>query len=187
MEARQLDAAAGQVMIIRPFGGKAPEIADDVFLAPDAVVIGDVRIGAGSSVWYGAVVRGDVHSIEIGERTNIQDLAVLHVTTGMFPLRIGSNVTVGHRAILHGCTVGDECLIGMGAIVLDGATIGNGSLVAAGAVVPVGTKVPPGMLVAGIPAQVKRPLRPEDLEKHRQSARHYEDLATQHRALFTEP
>ncbi len=174
-------------MILRPFGGKHPEIADGVFLAPDAVVIGDVRIGPGSSVWYGAVVRGDVHSIQIGERTNIQDLAVLHVTTGLFPLTIGSDVTVGHRAILHGCTVGDECLIGMGATVLDGAMIGSGSLVAAGALVPAGMKVPPGVLVAGVPAQVKRPLRSEDLEKQRQSARHYEDLAAQHRALFTEP
>jgi carbonic anhydrase/acetyltransferase-like protein (isoleucine patch superfamily) len=174
-------------MVVRPFQASKPVIAADVFIAPTAVVIGDVQIGAGSSVWYGAVIRGDVHWIRIGERTNIQDLSVLHVTTGTAPLKIGSDVTVGHRAILHGCEVEDECLIGMGAIVLDGAKIGTGALVAAGALVPVGMKVPPGVLVAGIPAQVKRSLQPEDLERQRQSARHYRDLAAQHRSLFSEP
>jgi carbonic anhydrase/acetyltransferase-like protein (isoleucine patch superfamily) len=187
LEARFLGAAEGQGMILRPFNGKVPSVAEDVFLAPDAVVIGDVQIGAGSSVWYGAVIRGDVHWIRVGERTNIQDLAVLHVTTGTAPLTVGSDVTVGHRAILHGCVVEDECLIGMGSIVLDGARIGAGSLVAAGALVPVGMQVPPGVLVAGIPAQVKRPLTAQDLERHRQSARHYQQLAAQHRSMFTEP
>jgi carbonic anhydrase/acetyltransferase-like protein (isoleucine patch superfamily) len=144
-------------MIVRPFNGRMPSLAADVFLAPDAVVIGDVTIGAGSSVWYGAVIRGDVHWIRIGERTNIQDLSVLHVTTGTHALSIGSDVTVG-----------------------------AGSLVAAGALVPVGMQVPRGALVAGVPAQVKRSIRPEDLERQRQSARHYQELAAQHRALFTE-
>ncbi|MCU0453297.1 MAG: gamma carbonic anhydrase family protein [Bacteroidetes bacterium] len=174
-------------MIIRPFNGKAPSIAPDVFLAPDAVVIGDVTIGAGSSAWYGSVIRGDVHWIRIGERTNLQDHAVLHVSTGTHPLKIGSDVTVGHRAILHGCEVEDECLIGMGAIVLDGAKIGAGALVAAGALVPVGMHVPPGTLVAGAPAQVKRLLGQEERERHRQTARQYQHLAAQHRALLTEP
>jgi carbonic anhydrase/acetyltransferase-like protein (isoleucine patch superfamily) len=173
-------------MIVRPFKGRMPSLASDVFLAPDAVVIGDVTIGAGSRVWYGAVIRGDVHWIRIGERTNIQDVSVLHVTAGTHPLSIGSDVTVGHRAILHGCTVEDECLIGMGSVVLDGATVGAGSLVAAGALVPVGMQVPRGSLVAGVPAQVKRAIRPEDLERQRRSARHYQELAAQHRALFTE-
>lgn len=186
MEAGFVGTASGKWMIVRPFNGKLPSVASDVFLAPDAVVIGEVTIGAGSSVWYGAVVRGDVHWIRIGERTNIQDLSVLHVTTGMHPLSVGSDVTVGHRAILHGCTVEDECLIGMGSIILDGATIGAGSLVAAGALVPVGMEVPRGALVAGVPAVVKRSLRPEDLERQRQSARHYQQLAAQHRALYTE-
>jgi carbonic anhydrase/acetyltransferase-like protein (isoleucine patch superfamily) len=186
MEAGLLVSAAREGMIVRPFNGRMPSLAADVFLAPDAVVIGDVTIGAGSSVWYGAVIRGDVHWIRIGERTNIQDLSVLHVTTGTHALSIGSDVTVGHRAILHGCTVEDECLIGMGSIILDGATVGAGSLVAAGALVPVGMQVPRGALVAGVPAQVKRSIRPEDLERQRQSARHYQELAAQHRALFTE-
>lgn len=187
METRNVGSAARERMIVRPFNGKSPSVAGDVFLAPNAVVVGDVVIGAGSSVWYGSVIRGDVHWIRIGERTNVQDLSVLHVTTGTHPLLIGSDVTIGHRAILHGCSVQDTCLIGMGSIVLDGATIGAGSLVAAGAVVPVGMQVPPGALVAGIPAQVKRSLRPEELERQRASARHYQELAAQHRALFTEP
>lgn len=186
MEARFLVAASGKGMIVRPFGGKVPSIAGDVFIAHGAVVIGDVTIEAGSSVWYHAVIRGDVHWIRIGARTNIQDLAMLHVTTATHPLSIGSDVTVGHRAILHGCDVEDECLIGMGAIVLDGARIGAGALVAAGALVPAGMQVPPKTLVAGVPAVAKRLLRPEDVERQRQSAQHYQVLAAEHRALSTE-
>lgn len=169
------------------FRGQTPRVDPSVFLAEGATVIGDVEIGAESSVWFGAVIRGDVHWIRIGERTNVQDLAVLHVTTGTAPLTIGSEVTVGHRAILHGCTVEDGSLIGMGAIVLDGATIGKGSLVAAGAVVSVGSVVAPGTLVAGVPATVKRSLRPDEMRSLLQSARHYSDLAKVYQQMVQEP
>ena len=143
-------------------------------------------MGAGSSVWFGSVIRGDVHWIRIGERTNIQDLSVLHVTTETAPLRVGSDVTVGHRAILHGCTVEDGCLIGMGAIVLDGARIGRGSLVAAGSVVSVGFQVPPETLVAGVPAVVKRSLKPDEVQSFIDSARHYTELAQVYQQIVRE-
>ncbi|MEK6649337.1 MAG: gamma carbonic anhydrase family protein [Bacteroidota bacterium] len=169
------------------FGGRRPRLDPTVFVAAGAQVIGDVEIGAGSSVWFGSVIRGDVHWIRIGERTNIQDLSVLHVTTGTAPLQVGSDVTVGHRAILHGCTVEDGSLIGMGAIVLDGARIGSGALVAAGAVVSAGYRVPPATLVAGVPATVKRSLRPDEVEGILRSAQHYRELAQVYQQSHQEP
>ena len=135
--------------MIYPYEGVTPELGADVFVAPGAVVIGRVTIGARSSIWYGSVLRGD---------TNIQDLSMVHVTTGLQDTHIGNRVTVGHRAILHGCTVEDEVLIGMGAIVLDGATIGEGSLVGANALVTAGTKIPPNSLVLGSPGNVVKQL-----------------------------
>lgn len=187
MEARHLVASAGSSMTMMKVRGQSPRIHPSVYVADGAHVIGDVEIGAGSSVWFGAVVRGDVHWIRIGERTNIQDLSVLHVTTGTAPLLVGSDVTVGHRAILHGCTVEDGCLIGMGSIVLDGAKIGRGSLVAAGSVVSVGYEVPPQTLVAGVPASIKRALRPDEVQSFLQSARHYSDLAQVYQQTVQEP
>jgi carbonic anhydrase/acetyltransferase-like protein (isoleucine patch superfamily) len=142
--------------LIEEYGDFKPSIGEDVYIAPTASVIGDVVLEAGASVWHGAVVRGDVWKISIGELTNIQDGCVCHVTTGGPDLAIGSRVTVGHRAVLHSCTVGDGCLIGMGAIVLDGAVIGEESIVAAGSVVLEGTRVPPRSLVVGVPAEVKK-------------------------------
>ncbi len=142
---------------------------------PNAVVVGDVTLGKHCSVWYGAVIRGDEEQIVIGDNTNIQDNAVLHVTPGL-PLRLGSGVTVGHGAILHSCTVGDDSLIGMGAIVLDGAVIGKNCLIAAGAVVTPRTVIPDGSMVMGAPGKVKRELTAEEMEGNRQNAKFYVDL-----------
>ncbi len=142
---------------------------------PNAVVVGDVTLGKNCSVWYGAVIRGDEEKIIIGDNTNIQDNAVLHVTPGL-PLRLGNGVTVGHGAILHSCTVGDDSLIGMGAIVLDGAVIGKNCLIAAGAVVTPRTVVPDGSMVMGSPGRVKRELTAEEMEGNRLNAKYYVDL-----------
>lgn len=142
--------------------GKEPTLHETVWIAPSADVLGDVTIGAHSSVWFQAVARGDVHWIKIGEYTNVQDGAVLHVTNGRYPLTIGSRVTIGHKALLHGCTVGDDCLIGMGAVLLDDVEVGSGSVVAAGALLPPGKKYPPNSLILGSPAKVVRTLTPEE-------------------------
>ena len=122
-------------MPLYPFQNIQPTIHPQAWVAPTATVIGDTHLGAGTNVWFGAVLRGDVHHIRVGENTNIQDNAVVHVTTGKFPCLIGHRVTVGHSAVVHACTLGDECLVGMGAVVLDGAVIESGAMVAAGAVV----------------------------------------------------
>lgn len=144
--------------LIRELRGIAPRFGEDVFLAETAVVVGDVVMGARCSVWYNAVVRGDVEPIRIGERVNIQDGAVLHCTYERASLVIGDDVSIGHNAIVHGCTIRDKVLIGMGAIVMDHAVIGEGSVVAAGAVVTQNTTIPPGSLVAGVPAKVIGPV-----------------------------
>ncbi len=142
--------------------GVAPQLAKSAFLAPGACVIGDVHIGHESSLWFNVVVRGDVNSIRIGDRTNIQDGTVVHVTRETHPTWIGNDVSVGHSVTLHGCTVHDKCLIGIGAIVLDGVEVGMSSLVAAGTVVAPGTKIPPRSLVMGSPGRVKRELTEEE-------------------------
>ncbi|MEJ5300525.1 MAG: gamma carbonic anhydrase family protein [Thermodesulforhabdaceae bacterium] len=159
------------------FKGVYPQIADDVYIAPGAIVIGDVVVGSKSSIWFYTIVRGDVNFIRIGEETNIQDHSMLHVTTDTFPLYIGNRVTVGHRAVIHGCTIGDECLIGMGAIILDGAKIGKHSIVAAGAVVPPETEVPERSLVMGIPGKVQKQLSDEEVDRIIETAKHYVRLA----------
>ncbi len=146
------------------YNGKTPEIPASVYVAHNAVVIGDVVIGANSSVWFNAVVRGDEHYIRIGARTNVQDNCVLHVTHQTHPLFIGDDVTIGHGAIIHGCRIKNTCLIGIGAIVLDGSVVGEESIVAAGSVVKEGMIVPPRTLVAGIPAVVKRDLTQADID-----------------------
>lgn len=140
---------------------KEPVLGRDVYLASTAVVLGDVTLGDHSSVWYGAVLRGDINRIVVGHHSNVQDNAVLHLADD-FPCVIGNWVTIGHSAVVHACTIGDECLIGIGATVLDGAVIGEQSLVGAGAVVTPGTVIPPGSMVLGAPAKVKRALTPED-------------------------
>jgi carbonic anhydrase/acetyltransferase-like protein (isoleucine patch superfamily) len=167
--------------LIRAWGGKAPRLADSVWVAEDAVVIGDVEIGPESSIWFGAVVRGDVNHIRIGARTNVQDHAVLHVTGGTHPTVVGDDVTLGHRVTLHGCTVKDRCLIGIGAVVMDGAVVGEDAMVGAGSLVPPGMVVPTGMLALGSPAKVKRELTREEIEYFRRSATSYAGYAGQYR------
>jgi carbonic anhydrase/acetyltransferase-like protein (isoleucine patch superfamily) len=159
--------------MIIPYRGITPRIHPSVFIAEGAQIIGDVEIGAESSVWFNTVIRGDVHYIRIGERTNIQDSCVLHVTHATYPLVIGSDVTVGHGAILHAATIKDRCLIGMGAKVLDDATVGPYSFVAAGSLVLEHFEVPEGALVAGVPARVKRMLSDEERQQIVQSAQNY--------------
>ena len=143
-----------------------------VYVARGAVILGDVQIGAESSVWYNAVLRGDVAPIRVGQQTNVQDLCLLHADDG-FPCVLGNRVTLGHAAIVHGATVEDDCLIGMRAVVMNGARIGQGSIVAVGAVVVEGTEVPPGSIVMGTPAKVKRAANDEDQEHIRHAASHY--------------
>lgn len=163
--------------MIEPFQGMIPRIGERVYISPTATVIGDVELGTGSSVWCGAVVRGDVWRIRVGEHSNIQDGCLCHVTTGGPELVIGRDVTIGHGAVLHSCTIEDACLIGMGAIILDGAVIGEGSVVAAGAVVLEGMRVPPRSLVAGIPADVKRSVDEMTVCSIRERAEEYHKLA----------
>lgn len=165
--------------MLLPFGGTEPEIADEAWVAPGATLIGAVRLLPRSSVWYTAVLRGDGDTITVGEGSNIQDGCVLHTDPG-FPVLIGSGVSVGHRAVLHGCTVEDDVLIGMGAIVLNGTLIGRGSLVAAGAVVLGDVVIPPNSLVAGVPARVRRELTADEFETVRNNARAYEERTPQH-------
>ncbi len=149
--------------MIRNFEDKQPRIDPTAFIAETAVIIGDVAIGERSSIWYGTVLRGDVNYIRIGNRTNIQDQSVIHVTGGTDPTVLEDEITVGHRVTLHGCYVESGCLIGIGSILLDGVRIGKNSLVAAGSLVTPRTNIPPGSLVMGSPARVKRPLTDEEL------------------------
>jgi len=162
---------------IVPYRGLTPTIPDSVLVLPGARVIGDVVIGEDSSVWYNVVIRGDVNYIWIGSETNIQDNSVLHVTHETNRLVIGNLVTAGHAVRLHGCTIEDETLIGIGAIVLDGAVVQKRSMVAAGALVPPNFTVPSGTLVAGVPAKVRRDLRPDEIEDLAAHARRYADYA----------
>jgi carbonic anhydrase/acetyltransferase-like protein (isoleucine patch superfamily) len=149
--------------MIRPFRGTHPQIHPTAYIEESAQIIGDVVVGAQSSVWFGAVVRGDVYYIRIGERTNIQDGTVVHVTNGTHATVLEDEVTVGHNVTLHGCHVGRGCLIGMGSIVMDAVEVGEQSLVAAGALVSPGTVIPPRSLVIGVPAKVKRRLTDEEV------------------------
>jgi len=149
--------------MIRPYKGQRPRLGEGVYVDPSAQVIGDVTLGDHASVWPCATVRGDVHSITIGAYSNVQDNSVLHVMAPDFPTVLGHHVTVGHSVNLHGCTVGDYALIGIGAIVLNGAKVGSESVVAAGTLVPEGMEIPPGVMVMGSPAKVRRPLT--DAEK----------------------
>lgn len=168
--------------MIRTFQGIKPTIAASAFIEETAVVIGDVVIGEESSVWFHAVVRGDVHSIRIGRRTNIQDLSVVHVTHDTHPTVLGDDVTVGHHVVLHGCTIKDRVLIGMGALIMDGAVIGEDCVVGAGALVTERTIVPPKSLILGAPAKVKRPVTEAELAWIRESAQNYVKYARQYLA-----
>jgi len=159
-----------------------PSVDADAWVAPGAVLSGDVRLARGASVWFGCVLRSDIDGapIVIGEDSNIQDGSVCHIDFRL-PCRVGARVTVGHRAVLHGCVIGDDCLIGMGAVVLSGATVGAGSVIAAGAVVPEGAEVPPGVIAAGVPAKVRRDVTDRDRERLDESWRVYTRLMELHR------
>jgi gamma-carbonic anhydrase len=159
--------------MIKAYNGISPKIHPTSFIAESAEVIGDVTIGKESSVWFQAVIRGDVNFIRIGDGTNIQDGCVLHVTSGVWPLIIDDDVTAGHRVVLHGCTVNNCVLIGIGSIILDGAVVEKNSIIAAGTLVPPRFRVPSGTIVMGVPASVKRELKPEEFERIKQSAVNY--------------
>ncbi len=160
-------------MLSRTYEGRSPRLGQRVFVAENATLIGDVLLGDDCSIWYGAVLRGDVHSIRIGPRTNIQDNCVLHVTNGTHPIEIAEEVTIGHGVIAHGCTIARGALIGMGSRVLDGARVGELALIGAGALVGEGMEVPPRTLAVGVPARVKRELTINEIARLEQSWRHY--------------
>ncbi|MDZ4383901.1 MAG: gamma carbonic anhydrase family protein [Nitrospirota bacterium] len=164
-------------MLIKPYKGIHPKLHPTVFVVETAVIIGDVEIGEYSSIWFNAVVRGDVHYIRIGDRTNIQDLCMLHVTKETHPLILGNDITVGHSVTLHGCTIKDRCLIGMGTTILDGAVVGEDCIIGAGALVTEGAVIPPKTLAVGMPAKPKRDLTEKEIARIRQSAQNYIDYA----------
>lgn len=167
---------------IRPYRGKHPQIAASAYIDPAAVIIGDVVIGEDSSVWPCTVIRGDVHYIRIGARTNIQDGCVLHVMRDEHPLILGDNVTIGHSVTLHGCTIESRCLVGMGAVILNGVHVGAGSIVAAGTLLLEGAKIPPGSLVVGHPGKVRRTLTAVDQASIDAYAKRYVEYKNIYRA-----
>jgi carbonic anhydrase/acetyltransferase-like protein (isoleucine patch superfamily) len=164
--------------MIKIFQNKQPQLGEDVYVSENAMVIGDVTLGDEVNIWFGAVLRGDMHYIKIGNRTNIQDNSVVHVTTRVSPTNIGSGVTVGHGAIIHGCTIEDDCLIGMGAILMDDAIIGAGSLIGAGALIPPNMKIPQNSLVVGSPGKVIRQIKEVEREMILERPQEYIDLAS---------
>jgi carbonic anhydrase/acetyltransferase-like protein (isoleucine patch superfamily) len=166
--------------MIRAYRGIVPKIAASAYIDQSAQVIGDVVVGERSSIWPNVTARGDVNAIRIGNESNIQDNSVLHCDAG-FPLLIGDRVTAGHQVMLHGCTIEDECLIGIAAVVLNGAKIGKGSVIAAGAVVPEGAEIPPLSMVMGVPAKVKRSVTEEERERFRQNTQRYVEAARVYR------
>jgi carbonic anhydrase/acetyltransferase-like protein (isoleucine patch superfamily) len=172
------------LMPLYAIGDLAPQLAQDAWAAPSADLIGDVRLGSRASVWFGAVIRADNTPIVVGEESNIQDGAVGHSDPG-FPLTLGARVTVGHQAILHGCTLRDDCLIGMGARILNGAVIESECLIGAGALITEGKAFPAGMLIVGAPARAIRPLSDTEKQALRISAAHYADKASRYAAELT--
>jgi carbonic anhydrase/acetyltransferase-like protein (isoleucine patch superfamily) len=169
--------------VFLPYRGVAPTIADDAFVAPNTSLIGDVRVGAESSIWFGTTLRGDVQPIVIGARTSIQDNSVVHATDGWTPTIVGDDCVVGHRVILHGCTLGDRVLVGMGAIVMDGVEVGDDVLIGAGAILTPRTKVPSGTMVLGAPGKVKRDLTGEERASILAGAKHYAEKTREYRAI----
>jgi len=167
------------------YKGISPQVAENAFIAPGAHLIGDVHIGAHSSVWFNCVLRGDCYHIRIGESSNIQDNTVIHVTQGRFPTIIGNYVTVGHSAVLHGCTVKDRCLVGIGAIVLDDVTIGEDSFIAAGSLITPGTVIPPRSMVMGAPAKIRRPVTDQEIARITEHWQHYIEYKNEYLAATT--
>lgn len=172
------------VGFIYPYRGRTPEIADDVFVAPNATIIGKVTIGSQSSIWFNTVIRGDVMDIEIGERTNLQDGTIVHVTGGSFSTTIGNDVLIGHKAIVHGATLQDRCFIGMDSTILDGAVIESGAMVAAGAMVTPGKRVKGGELWAGSPAKFFRNLSDEEISSFSEGTEGYRSLGQEYKKVF---
>lgn len=170
--------------IILPWQGVEPEIDASAFVAPGATVIGDVVVGAESSVWFGCVVRGDVHEIRIGKGSNIQDGTVVHVTRNGHGTYIGDNVLIGHNCIIHACTLEDNAFIGMGATVMDGAVVEKNGMVAAGALLTPGKRVGSGELWGGSPAKFMRQLKPEEIERHKGQTAHYAKSAAEYRDII---
>ena len=168
--------------MIRPFNKIFPRLHDTAFVTDDAILIGDVEIGEDSSVWFGSILRGDVNYIRIGERTNIQDQTIIHVSSKGLPTIVGDEVTVGHRVTLHACHVERGCLIGIGAILMDGVRVGSQSLVGADSLLTPGTQIPPRSLVIGSPARVKRELSEDELSSLDRSWRNYVELKEQYRS-----
>jgi carbonic anhydrase/acetyltransferase-like protein (isoleucine patch superfamily) len=167
--------------VIVAYADRLPQLGAEVFVAENATLIGDVVLGTRASVWFGAVLRADVEKIRVGAGSNIQDLSVVHVDSSGFSTHVGDEVTVGHRVILHGCRIGNRCLIGMGAIVMNGAEIGEECILGAGSLVSPGTKIPPGVLALGSPAKVKRDLSEEEKAYIRESAARYAGYAAIYR------
>ena len=171
-------------MPVIPFKEKTPVVSASAFIAPNAWVIGDTSIGENVSIFFHAVLRGDIQSIKVGRGTNLQEHALVHTSHGMSPALIGEDVTVGHRAIVHGCSIGDRCLIGMGATVLDNAEVGEECIIGAHALVPKGMKIPPRSLVIGTPAKVTRALTTDEINNLTASAQGYQRLGETYRAMF---
>lgn len=169
--------------MIEEFSGIKPTIDPSTWVHPQALVIGRVTLGPRVSIWPGAVLRGDIEWIEIGEESNIQDLTVAHTSRGVSPVKIGKRVTVGHRVILHGTTVGDDALVGMGSILLDGSVLGEGSILAAGALLTEGAKIPPGQLALGVPAKVIRPVKEAERARIREGALVYLELMAAYKGV----
>jgi carbonic anhydrase/acetyltransferase-like protein (isoleucine patch superfamily) len=163
--------------MIESFQNLSPKIHETAFVADDAIIIGDVEIGAESNVWFGSILRGDVNYIRIGERTNVQDGSIIHVSSKTHPTVLEDEITLGHRVTLHGCYVETGCLIGIGAIILDGARVGRNSLVAAGSLITPNTQIPPRVLVMGSPARVKRTLSDEEVTDLERFWRNYVSLS----------
>jgi len=172
------DAARAERLL--PYRGILPRLAAGAWVAPGATLIGDVELGPDASVWYGCVLRGDVHRIRIGAGSNVQDLSVVHVTRDRFSTEVGDDVTIGHRAVVHGCRIGDGALVGIGSIVLDGAVVGEGAWIGAGAVVTPGTEIPARMLAVGTPARVVRPVGDDEYRDQLERTRTYVRTAREH-------
>ena len=169
--------------MLLPFRDKTPIVPPSAFVAPSADIIGDVQLGEQTSIWHGSVIRGDMHHITIGARTNIQDNCTIHVTTDRYPTIVGAEVTVGHNVLLHGCVIHDRVLIGMGAIVMDGALVEEGAFIGAGALVSPGTVVPARTLWTGLPAKYRRAVTDDEYQEILDSAQHYIEFAAEYKAL----
>lgn len=167
--------------MIKKFRDKYPIIHDSCYYSESVDIIGDVELGKEVNIWFGTVIRGDMNYVKIGSRTNIQDNSTVHVTTDIAPTIIGSGVTVGHNAIIHGCTIEDNCLIGMGSIIMDESIVGEGSLIGAGAVIPPNMIIPPKSLVVGLPAKIVREVNESETEEILQRAQHYIDFANEYK------